>query len=232
MAEEERGFRQVLSESHLSARRRGSQQVWIVGDVEATVEVSGTGRDCCAHATQRLIDQGAQWIVSAGFAAALDGDLSLGDIVVADRVLLSESQPIKCDEALTEAVPPSGTLGYAVHRCDLITSDAVVCRSSDKHRINTYTGAAALDMESYAAAQVCRRRDVPFSAIRSISDTSDQDIPDEIPELASMESLFSRAGFILSRPLIWRDLLTLRSQAQAAATNLGDVLGIMLLRLI
>lgn len=232
LPQEERGFRQVLSESHLSSRKRGRQEVWFVGNVEATVEISGIGRDLCAEATERLIDRGAQWIVSAGFAAALDKDLTVGDIVVANRVLLSESPPITGDDTLTEAVPPSGTLGYAIRRCDLVTSDAVVCKSSDKRRIRTHTGAGALDMESYAAAQVCRRRDVPFSAIRSISDTADQDIPQDISQLVSMESPLKRAGFILTRPLLWKQMLTLRSQAQSAATNLGDVLGIMLLRLI
>lgn len=235
LSEEEHGFRQVLSQSQLLARRQGPQDVWIVGNVEASVEVSGVGRGRCAGATDRLIERGAQWIVCAGFAAGLDEELRLGDIVVADRVLLrdaGDAEPIACGESLAEAVPPSGTLGYAIRRSDLVTSDAAVYKSSEKNQIHLDTGAGALDMESYGAAEVCRRRCVPFLAIRSISDTAGQDLCEEIEQLVSMEGRLSRAGFVLSRPHLWKDILVLRGQARNAAKNLGDVLGIMLLRLI
>ncbi len=228
---EKRGLSEVLSHSQVLAQRRGRGDVWLVGNVELAVEVSGVGRERCAEATRHLIDGGATWIVCAGFAAGLANEFKLGDIVLASHVALEgEGEAVECSDKIADAMPPSGTLGYAIRRAGLVTVDRVVCAAREKSRVHAATGAGALDMESYAAGQVCARYRVAFGAIRCIIDTCEQSLSENIAPLVRMESGLRRAGFALSHPLLWKELIGLRRQARAAAENLGDVLGVMLLR--
>ena len=112
-----------------------------------------------------------------------------------------------------------------------MTVDAVCLAASEKAAIRESTGASVLDMESYAAAQVCKSRGAPFAAIRSITDTAEEDLPREIAALATIPTAAGRAAFAVRRPGLWRTLLELRRRSRSAADNLGDVLGLILLRL-
>ena len=227
------GLVQVLSHSRTIRKKGMGRNFWLVGNIELIVEVSGIGREQCALAVENLIDNGANWVVSAGFAAALDERARIGDVLVADRILLDEqSEPLICNAGLLTAIPPSGKLGYNIWRSDLVTCDRIVCRVQDKTDIYKKTGAAAIDMESYAAACVCKRKDIPFAAIKAISDTSNQNLPYELSTLAFLNSRINQVAFILVRPHLWINLWQLRNNAQHAADNLGDVIGMMLLRLI
>jgi nucleoside phosphorylase len=183
-----------------------------------------------------LVDKGSQWIIAAGFAAALDPIARVGDVVVADRVMSGSDsrQPVYySDRKLLSALPPSGSnTGFPIHACDLITVDKIVRGAEQKEAIFRSTGAGALDMESYAAAKVCCERDIPFAAIRGISDCATDAIPDSICELANMECVWRQFLHIACRPHIWGRVIDARRKAYVAANNLADVLGLMLLRLI
>ena len=229
---EERGFRHVLAQSRLHAARDESHHRWRVGSVCLSVEIAGIGRRNCAAATDRLIAGGARWIVCAGFAGALNEDLKVGDVIIADTVLSEGGEPIGCSRGLLEAVPPSGTLGYSIYTGKLLTVDHIVTTAGEKSHIRARTEAHAIDMESYAAAEVCRRRGVPFLAIRSITDTAHEDLCPSVGVLASGLRPIAKAAHVLTRPLDWPALLRLRKNAALAANNLGDVLGVMLLRII
>ena len=230
---EEYGLRRVLSQSETQMRRSKHQLFWFLGRLELVVEVSGPGCDACARSVQTLIESGAEWIICAGFAAALDDCAQVGDIVIPDKILFDDinHKPLTCSEELISAIPPSGSFGYSIWKCSLITSDSVIYNASEKKEIYRATGAAALDMESYGAARVCIRNGVPFASIRVISDTANQDLPVEVDVLSKMNK-WNQLLFTMSHPHIWPELWRLRLQADVASNNLGDVMGLMLLRLI
>lgn len=230
---ETRGMRRVFSQSRQLHTDNPAQTAWKVGGVRVLMEVSGMGRRLCSAATHRLIDQGAAWIACAGFAAALDTKARVGDVVMADSVILAggEFPAIECNPALMASTPPSGRLGFSVWRSDMITSDRVILHASEKSSIYRDTGAAALDMEAYAAAEACHIRRVPFVVIKGISDTAEQDLPEEVEALAAAQRWVDQLGLIASRPTLWPQLWRLRKNTLLAADNLGDVLGTMLLRL-
>ena len=230
---EMRGLRRVLSHSRRLRAREATQFAWQVGGVRVVTQISGMGRGRCREATHRLIDQGASWIACAGFAAALDPKARAGDVVIAENIKLVEhdSPVLRCSPALMASTPPSGTLGYTIRQSDLVTSDSMVLRASAKRDIYRSTGAAALDMEAYAAAKASDERHIPFFVVKGISDTAEQDLPDEVEALAAATAWADRLGLIVKRPTIWPQLWRLRHSALLAADNLGDVLGTMLLRL-
>jgi len=230
---EMRGLRRVLSHSRRLRAREATQSAWQVGGVRVVAKISGMGRGRCREATHRLIDQGACWIACAGFAAALDRKARAGDVVIAENIKLAEhdSPVLRCSPALMGSSPPSGTLGYTIWQSDLVTSDSMVLRASAKRDIYRSTGAAALDMEAYAAAKASDERHIPLVVVKGISDAADQDLPDEVVALAAATGCADRLGLIIQRPTLWPQLWRLRRNALLAADNLGDVLGTMLLRL-
>ena len=229
---EERGLRRVLSQSRLLAARDKNHNCWRVGNVHLSVEIAGIGRRNCAAAADRLVASGARWVISAGFAGALNEDLKVGDVIIADTVLTEGSDPIGCSRGLLEAVPPSGTLGYSIYTGKLLTVDHIVSTASEKSHIRARTQAHAIDMESHAAAETCRRRGIPFLAIRSITDMAHEDLPSSVEILASGLIPIGKAAHVVIHPLDWPALLHLRRNASIASNNLGDVLGVMLLRII
>jgi len=230
---ETRGLRRVLAHSQRVPASDPRHCAWRVGGVRVVTDVGGMGRERAREAANRLIDRGAKWIACAGFAVALDEKARAGDVVVADSVALlgSNDSALPCAASLLAATPPSGRLGYSVWRSDFVTCDSMVLRASAKRDIREKTGVAALDMESHAVGHVCAARGVPFVVVKGISDTVDDDLPDEVDALARASGWTEHLSLLLRCPRVWPQLWGLRRRALTASDNLGDVLGMMLLRL-
>ena len=112
-------------------------------------------------------------IVSFGIAAALSPDLTPGDFVVAERVIAGD-QVFPTDGRWLAAVAgrfADGKIGSIAGTAKLL-SDA-----DEKTRLHEATGADAADMESHLAAEAAQARNLPFLAIRAISDAADRDLP-------------------------------------------------------
>ena len=62
--------------------------------------------------------------------------------------------------------------------------------------------AMAVDMETFAVAEVCRRRDVPFSSVRVINDTADEALPPDVEHLLVQKSGAAQWGAAVGA--IWR----------------------------
>lgn len=232
---EQLALEHILAEAKLPTYKRDNLLFWFIGSVEVVSVISGMGRQRCAAATSRLIENGATSIICAGFAAGLEPLAKAGDVCIGSQVVSADdkaAEPVVCSPSLSAVVPPDGAFDFTIHRCNIATSDTIICEASTKDRIHVETGAGALDMESYAAGDICRARSIPFSAIRSISDTCSDDLPDEIRSLAAIEGTLGQALFALKKPRLWPTFVRLRGQSRIAARNLGDVLGMMLLRLI
>lgn len=230
---ESRGLKGVLSRTRRAQSKHSAHLAWQLGMLRITVAISGVGRANAAAATEALIEAGARTIINSGFAAALDDKAVVGDVVVVNKVLRCEAscQPLECDRGLSSAIPPSGSLGYSVWQSDVITSDKMILDPEEKRSIYSSTGAAALDMECYAAAVTCECLGVPFMSIKGVSDTASEELPAELVELLAIRGAAGQLWFILMRPRIWGRLWRLRKNVMKASDNLGDALGMMLLRI-
>jgi adenosylhomocysteine nucleosidase len=86
----------------------------------------------------------------------------------------------------------------------------------------------AVDMETYGVAEVCRRRQVAFSAIRAIGDVADERLPDDVERLLMQKTAAARLGAALGvlwrRPGSLKDLYRLRENALVASVRLAEVL--------
>jgi adenosylhomocysteine nucleosidase len=163
-----------------------------------------------------------QRIVSAGFAGALCPDLRRNDILVADRLQTTsgDEMPVDLPAGLTAALQHRD-----VHRGTLLTADRVIRVPSEKRAIGRQYGAMAVDMETFAVADVCRQRGVPFSSIRVINDTSDEVLPTDVEYLLGQKPGAAQwgaaLGAVLRRPASAKDMYQLRENALVASLRLA-----------
>ncbi|HEX7854540.1 MAG TPA: phosphorylase [Sphingobium sp.] len=101
-------------------------------------------------------------ILSSGIAGALHPALKTGDIVIdGDEDVLEMLRPL-FPEAMT------GTI---------VGQDSICASVTAKRELRARTGAIAVDMETHVARRVAARRNLPFAALRIISDTSETTLP-------------------------------------------------------
>jgi adenosylhomocysteine nucleosidase len=190
------------------------------------VVVSGPGRQNAAHATELLIDgHRPDRVISAGLAGGLSAPLYRNDLVFADRVMQASGGEIAIEppDALAAATGKPG-----VHRGGLLTLDRVVRLASEKRSLFDACGALAVDMETFAVAEVCRRRQVAFSAIRVINDTADEELPRDVEHLLKQRSGAARLGAALAavwrRPGSAKDMYQMRENCLVASDRLAKFL--------
>jgi adenosylhomocysteine nucleosidase len=204
------------------------------------VALSGPGRQNAARAAELLIDgHHPRRLISAGFAGALWPALKRNDILIADRVLaVSDTAPLEATagrDVIRDELPidvPAELQAMLsqpdVHRGQLLTVDRIVRLPGQRQTLFEGCGALAVDMETFAVAEVCVRRQTPFSSIRVISDTAAETLPPEIDRLLAQRSGAAQWGTALGsiwrRPSTAKDLYRLMENALTASDRLAKFL--------
>jgi adenosylhomocysteine nucleosidase len=138
---------------------------------------------------------------------------------VSDR----DDRRLATDLAVDPATSPPG-----VHVGRLLSVDEVVRLPSEKQALGHRHGALAVDLESLAAAEVCRRHGTPFLAIRIVTDTMDEQLPTDIQRLSDQPTTAARlgaaAGAIWRRPSSFKDMMTLKETALIGSDRLAKFL--------
>ncbi len=187
---------------------------------------SGAGREAAARATEALI-QGHQprWVISAGFAGGLRPELKRHEIVMADSLVDLDghrlSVDLKVDPAALAQTP-------GVHLGTLLTADRIIRLPAEKRTLGEKHQAVAVDMESFAVAQVCRRHKVPFMAVRVISDGVDDELPSDVEHLMGKQTPVRKfgavVGTVINRPGSVKDMYNLKENALVASDRLAKFL--------
>lgn len=186
---------------------------------------SGAGQRAAAKATENLIaGHHPAWIISAGYAGGLDPRVKRFDVVVADRVLTTD--PDRAAIPIELPAKPEGEKG--IHVGPILTMDRVIARPSEKRSLGEKYGALAVEMETAAVAEVCRRESVPFLAVRVITDAMQDELPPDVDRLLKQKSTAGRLGAalgaILSRPSSALDMYQLKENALVASDRLAKFL--------
>ncbi len=162
---------------------RGSQGK--LGKSPASVVVSGVGvrraRQTAATAFDEL--SGVQGVLITGVAGGLHSDLKIGDLVIADRLLMRREEEFVAahtiaiaDARIDQLAKALSRKGIKHKRGTMLTSRRAIATASDKRRAHAELGAISVDMESAAIAQEAAARDIPFVCLRTIMDTADQSL--------------------------------------------------------
>ena len=147
---------------------------------------TGIGRKRAEKATRFVLERyPVTAMISLGFAGALTPDLKIGDVVVCSTVCRAsgfgkddrEAEPYAADAsllALASGGPGDGSARFLAGTC--VTTPGVISGARAKQELSREFQAQVVDMESYWIARVASARRLPFIAIRSISDTLQDDL--------------------------------------------------------
>ena len=186
--------------------------------------VGGVGRASARKAAAVLLDgHRPRWLISAGFAGALDPALRRNDAVFPTQILGPDGVAFAVD---VQIPPGPSTGGPRLRTGRLATVDAIVRTTAEKAALRERTGADVVDMESSAVASVCNDRAIRFLGIRVVSDDAATELPAEVARLLTRSGVY-RAGAalraVVGRPSVVKDFVRLHAHAQEAADRLADV---------
>ena len=194
-----------------------------IGNISVAIVLSGIGQNNAEEAAKKLIDVfEPKSVCSAGYAGGLSARLKRFNICVPEQVLRgSGGEALDLSETIPRKTAPMPD------KFTLVTVNDVVETPVQKRALRERTGAEIVDMETFAIAEVCRVRNVPFSSFRVVFDTESDQIPGDIAKiLGNMDKGISRLsgaifGNIWSRPSVVLDFVSLKKRAFTAAERLA-----------
>ena len=191
---------------------------------EAVIVESGVGGKAAARATAEAIKfYQPRWVISAGFAGALDEQLHRGHILMADEVTNPSGERLVVGTKLN-----AQSTGKGLHTGRLLTVDHLITRTAERRQLAAEHSAVACDMETFAVAQACAAAGVRLLSVRIISDAVEDELPPEIERLLNQKTLAGKlgaaAGAVLNRFSAAKDLWQFREDALKASDRLAKFL--------
>jgi adenosylhomocysteine nucleosidase len=180
---------------------------------------TGVGRHTCRERLEVLLRrENFSGLISAGFAGALEKDLRVGHLLVAENF---SNQELLSSPKL-ELADESTFLGK------LLTVPRMVESVQERESLNKKHGAAAVDMETEVIAELCRAHNLPMLSIRAISDTATESFPAPahvLFDVAKQKTDFLRlGGYLAMHPGAISRLNAFRAQVGVARKALAEAL--------
>src|SRR5882724_5727287 len=218
LPEESSGFlRRLRDKSH--ADRNGITTIrGKIGDREVEVLHTGVGKRVCRQRLGKFLEnQQFDFLISSGFAGALNGEIQVGDLLLAKNfstVNLNEKR--SCVSRLR------------IHMADLFTAPTLSDSSDERTEIARTTSASAVDMETEFIARACAAHGIPLLSLRVISDTPRNPFPAPAHVLFDVAiqrtDLPKLATFFLTHPNRIPGLLQFARKIAHARKRLADAL--------
>ena len=163
-----------------------------IEEEECVLVECGEGKVNAARTTQIMIDNfKIDKLVNVGSAGAINEDLSVKDVVIADKLVQYDfdisglgyekgeicniGKYIYCDKTLVEeckkAIENIENESYKVVIGTIATADSFCDKPEIAKMVRKEFNAECVEMEGAAVAQVCYLDKIPFLVIRGISDT-------------------------------------------------------------
>ena len=139
--------------------------------------MSGIGRAAAQAAARSLVEAGVSALITFGMAGGLDPALKPGSVVLPREVISPEGKHYAACASWRERVLAAVSPLHAVTEGNLLTSAYAIDTPAEKAAAFHRTGAAAVDMESAAVAEVAAQHNLPFIAARVIVDTAADRLP-------------------------------------------------------
>jgi nucleoside phosphorylase len=146
---------------------------------DRTIEVfhTGVGENVCRQRMAKFLpaigpirrgehEQHFDYLISAGFAGALNDRLQVGDLLLARNF-----------STLWSGEKRSSLSSLPIHIADLLTVPALINSGEDRNKLALTSGAMAVDMETEFIARACAAQGIPLLSLRVISDTPKELFP-------------------------------------------------------
>jgi len=160
---------------------------------------------------------GSTAIINTGFCGALDSDLNIGDVIVADKVFFS-SQMFDCRSVITSANFRQGAI---------YSSARIAATAKEKEQLHR-TGAIAVEMEAGGIASYAKEQGIPFFCVRTVSDLADESFSNDFNAAIGTDGRY-RIGRLIASAMLqphrrFPELLRLKQRCDLAAKRLGEFL--------
>jgi uridine phosphorylase len=144
-----------------------------------TIQSTGMGGPSAAIVLHELIALGARRAIRVGTCGALDGDLALGDLVVAGEALAADgtSRTLGAGERIAADRKLTGALESAAGRRGrtIVSTDLFYEPTRERERAWRAAGAAAVEMEAATLFAVGARAGVPVACVLTVSNLLGED---------------------------------------------------------
>lgn len=144
---------------------------------------SGIGLQNAQMAADLLVSEGVSALASVGLCGGLEPALATGQIVVASGVMQIDSETRNGPRNAAGAGWADEILrseGIAVRTGKIMTSTQAILTPDHKRELFRQSQAVVVDMESAAVARVAERAKIPFFGMRSVCDTANQAVPEDL----------------------------------------------------
>ena len=180
---------------------------------------TGVGKMVCRERMEVMLRRERfDYLISTGFAGALEKELRVGHLLVADNY----STPKLLASPELESAVEGTFLGR------LATVPRMIESIQQREMLNKRTGAAAVDMETETIAELCAAHDLPILSLRAISDTADEPFPAPahvLFDLAQQKTNFARLGsYLITHPGAFSRLNAFRQRIGIARKALAEAL--------
>jgi len=164
---------------------------------------TGVGENVCRQRMAKFLsatgrirrgenDQHFDYLISAGFAGALNDQLQLGDLLLAKNF-----STVRTEENFSLS-------SLQIHMADLLTVPALIDSREERNKLALTSGAVAVDMETEFIARACAAHGIPVLSLRVISDTPTELFPAPANVLFDIERQQTRmpklAEYLVAHP--------------------------------
>jgi adenosylhomocysteine nucleosidase len=192
-----------------------ARNIHVYSNNEAIIACAGMGGHRASLAVEAALALGpASELISIGWAGACTAGLRAGDIVHVDVVVDAQTGERFFTAGAEEKQKP-------VFLVALVTA-AVPAGAREKQRLGASYNASAVDMEAAAVARIARARELPFYAIKAISDGYDFELPG-MTEFTTQDGQFRETAFglhVALHPSLWKSVASLAKGSTLAAQRL------------
>ena len=210
-----------LNRLHNRTRSNRNGAATIRGKIDnRAIEIfhTGVGEKVCRQRMVRFLqDRQLDCLISAGFAGALNDQLNIGDLLLAQNFSTAELSKAR-----------SLLVNLPIHVANLLTVPSMIDSNEERNKIAGATGAVAVDMETEFIARACAEHGVPLLSLRAISDTPRQRFPAPSHVLFNIErqrtSVVRLVLYLLRHPTRLRGLIRFMSQITRARETLTEAL--------
>ena len=192
---------------------------------EIVVVLTGIGTHNAEEALTSVLDAfNPDFILSIGFGGALYENASICDLVMATSVSLVSGNSVK-----TIQVPDESRLldrlggRTSVRAGSFFTLETLMEKKAVKPLVPMDTAFPVCEMETFPLAELALARQVPFLALRSITDRLDEEISPEFLKVTDSTGLYhalKAAGLLLRKPQLIPMAAKLATRSRKASEKL------------
>lgn len=143
----------------------------------ALIALAGQGPERARAAGQRLLARGATALMSWGLAAGLDRALKPGSLLLPIAIIDADLREHPVNLVWHRDLCARLENRFTIHTELLAESALLLGTPAQKRALMLHSAAIAADMESAALAALARAANVPFVAVRAVSDTAVTRVP-------------------------------------------------------